>query len=352
MKAVRWYGRGDVRVVDVEPPGPPPAGWVRVRTSACGICGTDVEEFTDGPVVVPVAPHPLTGTCAPLTLGHEAVGVIESAGPGVRLAPGTPVAIDGNVSCGECAHCRRGLATLCTRMASLGQHFDGGLAEYLLAPEFSCFPYDRSLPAEAAVFAEPLSVAVRAVARAGIGVGTDVGVVGAGTIGLLCLQVARRAGAREVTVIEPHAERRKLALRLGADVAVAPEETGAGSDDSAHPTVSVGPEVVLEASGRPASAAAAVRWTAAGGRTVVLSVFPGALPIDMADFLLHEKQVIASLSHSVTADFPTAVSLLERGAVEVAPLVTDRVPLERIVTDGFEALRDDPAGHLKILAVP
>ncbi|HVX44747.1 MAG TPA: alcohol dehydrogenase catalytic domain-containing protein [Mycobacteriales bacterium] len=340
MKAVRWYGRGDVRVLDVDPPGPPPPGWVTLRMTACGICGTDVEEYTDGPVVVPVQPHPLTGTCAPLTLGHETVGVVEAVGEGVTLRPGTAVAVDGNISCGECEHCRRGTATLCPKLGSLGQHFDGGLAEFLLAPEFTCFPYSDGIPADVAVFAEPLSVAVRAVARAGIGVGTDVGIVGAGTIGQLCLQVARRAGARTVTVIEPHPGRRDLALRLGADIAVAPGEPVGG------------PAVVIDASGRAASAAAAVRWTATGGRTVLLSVFPGDLAIDMADFLLREKQVIASLSHSNTDDFPIAVSLLERGEIDVRPLVTDRLPLERIVTDGFKALRDHPGDHLKILAMP
>lgn len=339
MKAVRWYARGDVRVLDVDLPGPPPPGWVRIKVSACGICGTDVEEYTDGPVVAPVHPHPLTGTCAPLTLGHEVVGVVESVGTEVALQPGTAVAVDGILSCGQCVACRRGTATLCPKVAAVGQHFDGGLAEYVLAPAFSCFPYS-GIPAEAAVFAEPLSVAVRAVAKAGIGVGAEVGIVGAGTIGLLCLQVARQAGAGTITVIEPHAERRKLALRLGADAAVLPGEQNGG------------PQVVIDASGRAASAAAAVRWSGTGGRTIVLSVFPGDLAIDMQDFLLREKQVIASLSHSYTDDFPTAVSLLERGKVDVLPLVSDRLPLERIVTDGFEALRDHPGDHLKILAIP
>src|SRR5687768_9547414 len=97
MRAARWYGRGDVRVEDLPDLGAPPAGWVRVTVEACGICGTDVEEFTAGPNVVPVEPHPLTGRCAPLTLGHEAVGVVDVVGDGVDLEPGTRVAVEGNL---------------------------------------------------------------------------------------------------------------------------------------------------------------------------------------------------------------------------------------------------------------
>ena len=99
MLAARWCAREDVRVEEIADPGDPPAGWVRVKIEACGICGTDMEEYRAGPVLVPTEPHPLTGRCAPLTLGHEAVGIVE-VGSG-SLEAGTRVAIETNLFCGQ-----------------------------------------------------------------------------------------------------------------------------------------------------------------------------------------------------------------------------------------------------------
>ena len=105
MRAVRWHGRRDIRVDEVDEPGTPAPGWVRLRVAACGICGTDVEEYRDGPLAVPLEPNPLSGRCAPLTLGHESIGIVEEVGEGVALEPGTSVAVEGNMTCGSCFWC-------------------------------------------------------------------------------------------------------------------------------------------------------------------------------------------------------------------------------------------------------
>ncbi|MGA8115377.1 MAG: alcohol dehydrogenase catalytic domain-containing protein, partial [Actinocatenispora sp.] len=183
----------------VDDPPAPSEGWVLLRVLACGLCGTDVEEYTAGPVLVPTSPHPLTGRCAPLTLGHEFVGAVAAVGAGVTLTPGTTVAVDGNMWCGRCSWCLAGRQNLCPQLAQLGQQADGGLADLVLAPAYSCVPYAGIEPT-VAVFAEPLSVAVRAVARGRVAPGDRVGVAGGGTIGLLTAQAARLAGAATVLV--------------------------------------------------------------------------------------------------------------------------------------------------------
>jgi threonine dehydrogenase-like Zn-dependent dehydrogenase len=104
-----------------------------VKVDACGICGTDVEEYTDGPIIVPTDPHTLSGRCAPLTLGHETVGVVDVAGEGASLQPGTRVAVEANIFCGDCFWCSHHQYQLCSSLASLGLMTDGGLAEYVLA---------------------------------------------------------------------------------------------------------------------------------------------------------------------------------------------------------------------------
>lgn len=349
MLAARWWGRGDVRVEEVEDPGAPPEGWVRVRIEACGICGTDVEEYTEGPIIVPTTPHPLSGRSAPLTLGHEAVGTVESAGAGVELAVGTRVAVEANIFCGTCWWCERRHFQLCPQLASLGLMTDGGLAEVVLAPAFMCIPYSDGVPAESAALAEPLSVAVRAARRGGIALGSTVGVVGSGTVGLLAVQAARVAGATTVVAVDRLESRRALALELGADASVTPEEM---EDAGRDLTGGIGLDVVIEAAGNPLAAAAAVKLVRPGGRAVLLGVFDATVPLDMMDFLLGEKEVVASLSHVYDTDFATAVSLIDRGLINTQRLITDRITLPDVVEQGFKALIAEPGEHLKVIVTP
>lgn len=349
MLAARWWGRGDIRVEDIDEPGSPSPGWVLIRIEACGICGTDVEEFTYGPVVIPTEPHPLSGACPPLVLGHEAVGVVVEAGDGVELAVGTRVAVEANLFCGECFFCRRHEYQLCPQLASLGLMAPGGLAELMLAPAFMCIPYSADVPAENAALAEPLAVAVRAARRGGIGLGSTVAVVGSGTVGLLTQQAARLAGAHTVVAVESLDFRRKLALELGADAAVSLDEASDALNDL---TAGVGADVVIEAAGNPAASAAAVRLVRKGGRAVLLGVFDDAVPVDMMDFLLGEKEVVASLSHIYDSDFATAVAMIDKGLVRTEPLITDRISLGNVVEQGFKALVAEPSAHLKVIVTP
>jgi (R,R)-butanediol dehydrogenase/meso-butanediol dehydrogenase/diacetyl reductase len=349
MLAVRFHGRGDIRVEDIPEPSSPPPGWVRVRVDACGICGTDVEEYTQGPLVVPTTPHELSGRCAPLTLGHEVVGEVVEVGRDVALPVGVRVAVETNMFCGQCRWCSRREFQLCDKLATLGLMADGGLAEQLLAPAYMCIPYDDGVPAEQAALAEPLSVAVRALRRARFSPGMTVGIVGAGAVGLLAMQVARAAGAEAVIVVEPHQSRRDLAMQLGADAAVSPQE----SEEAAQAaTRGAGLDVTVEAGGSPAAAGSAIRLARRGGRCVLLGVFDDTVPVDMTDLLFGEKEVIASLSHVYDVDFVEAVRLIESGRIDVAPLITDRIALSDVVTAGFQPLLQASDEHLKVVVFP
>jgi len=348
MLAARLWGTADLRVEDVADPGEPPAGWARIRVQACGVCGTDLEEFQFGPNIVPTEPHPLTGAMLPLTLGHEAVGVVEAVGAGANLDVGARVAVEGNLYCGTCWWCHRREYQLCEQLAGIGLMMDGGLADVLLAPGYMCIPFSDAVSFEEASLAEPLAVAVRAVARAGIGPGSSVAVVGAGTVGLLTIQVARLAGAKRILAIDTLEQRRRLATQLGADIAVAPDLAESAGREL---TGGVGVDVALEVAGNPAAGTAAVRLARKGGTAVLLGVFDQPMPIDMMDFLMGEKTVLASLSHTYDGDFTRAVSLLEHPDLSLAPLITDRIPLADTVA-GFEALIKSPANHLKVVVLP
>jgi (R,R)-butanediol dehydrogenase/meso-butanediol dehydrogenase/diacetyl reductase len=340
MLAVRWHGRGDVRVEEVPPPAPPGPGEVQLQVRWCGICGTDLEEWLSGPVFIPAAaPHPVTGARAPLVLGHEFAGVVVAAGAGVTgPRPGQRVAVDTIVSCGTCYWCRRGEVTRCPALGALGLHGDGGLAELCNAPARICLPVPDTVADDEAALAEPLAVAVRALRRGGLRPGERVAVVGAGAVGLMAVQAAAAFGADSVAVVEPRPERRALAVRLGAGRAVPPGGAGALEAD-----------VAVECAGTASAVGTALQALRSGGRAVLLSIVTQSAPIAPMDLIRGEKSLIGSLSHVWDQDFREALQLLDRGAVRAAPLITDRIPLNAAVTGGLALLRDEPEKHLKIL---
>src|SRR5580692_4104284 len=343
MLAVRWHARGDVRVEEVPPPAPPGPGELQLQVRWCGICGTDLEEWLSGPVFIPAAvPHPLTGARAPLILGHEFAGVVIAVGAGVTgPLPGQRVAVDTIVSCGSCHWCQRGEVTRCPALGALGLHGDGGLAELCNAPARMCLPVPDTVADDEAALAEPLAVAVRALRRGGLRPGERVAVVGAGAVGLLAVQAALAFGAERVSVVEPLAERRALAVRLGADCAVPPEEAA-----------SLEADVAVECAGTPDGVLTALAALGTGGRAVLLGIITEAVPIVPMDLVRGEKTLIGSLSHVWDEDFRIALGLLGRGAVAAAPLITDRIPLAAAVTGGLALLRDEPEKHVKILVRP
>jgi hypothetical protein len=136
MRAAVWHARNDIRVEDVPAPSAPGPGEVIIRVGACGICGTDLEEYRAGPLFIPTdAPNPLTGRMAPLILGHEFAGEVVEVGRGVtEFRVGDRLAPDVLITCGSCFWCQRHQLSLCDSMAALGLMGDGGLAEYCRLP--------------------------------------------------------------------------------------------------------------------------------------------------------------------------------------------------------------------------
>jgi (R,R)-butanediol dehydrogenase / meso-butanediol dehydrogenase / diacetyl reductase len=340
--ALRWHGRGDVRLDEIEDPPPPGPGEILLRPLWCGICGTDVEEYCSGPLFIPSGePHPLTGRSAPITLGHEFSGEVVDVGPGIeRFRTGDRVAADTLIFCGECYWCKRHQVTLCERLAALGLMADGGLASLCNAPERTLLPVPDDISDEAGALAETLAVAVRALRRGRFVVGESVAVVGAGAVGLMALQAAIAGGASKVSVVEPLPGRRRLATSLGADEVYAPEEAVLAAD------------VVVECSGNEGAVQTAVGAARKAGRVVLVGIYGRPGTLDFLEVVGTEKEIVGSLSHVYDEDFAAAVSLLGRRAVRAEPLVSDRVPLNRALADGIIALMREPEKHLKILIRP
>ena len=353
MRAVRWHGRGDVRL-DLVPDAPTPGpGAIRVRVEWCGICGTDREEWRAGPLFIPtVDRHPLTKTRAPLTLGHEVAGTITDVGHGVReFAEGDTVVLDGLLTCGTCWWCRRHELTLCPNLASIGLHIDGGLAEAITVPATMAIVVPAGLDVETAVLAEPVSVAVRALRRGRLQEGERVLVQGIGMIGLAVLRAARRLGAASVTMAARSSTRRQLALEMGADAVLDPSEPGFIEEVRALHD-GRGPDLVVEAAGSPEACAQAIGAARRGGRVVFLGLPARTGLIDYFELVTTERELIGSLSHVWDEDLAEAVQMLGEGLLHADEVVAARIPLEDTVDVGFASMTRKDLRGVKILVSP
>jgi (R,R)-butanediol dehydrogenase / meso-butanediol dehydrogenase / diacetyl reductase len=340
MRALRWHARGDVRVDEVARPRRDD-GQVLVAVELCGICGSDVAEATAGPHEIPVdAPHALSGRSAPITLGHEVVGTVVEAPPGSAWSPGDRVLPDVVVGCGRCWWCARHEPGLCERLAVLGLHDDGGLAELMVAAADTCVRVPERVGPEVAVFAEPTSVAVRAVRKVDDLVGAVVVVVGAGAIGLLTVQAAFAAGAAEVLAVDPVPARRSLAADLGAGVA-RPEDAEALVGDR-------GADAVFECSGAPGAIGAALALLRRGGSLVCVGIPPATESVDLPAAILAEQRILGSAAHVWDEDVRAAMSMLARGVIQVDGLPVRRVALE----EAARVLLEPPADVVKVVVDP
>jgi (R,R)-butanediol dehydrogenase/meso-butanediol dehydrogenase/diacetyl reductase len=349
MQALRWHAPRDVRIETVPPPAAK-AGEVVVAVAACGLCGSDLHEYLHGPVYIPRRPHPLTGLMPPVTLGHEFSGRVVELGPQVTgLRVGDRVAVNPCLVCGECRWCRSGRQNHCAKLATIGLSCDGALAPLVAAPEYGCHVLPPGVSDEQGAIVEPLAVAAHACRRVRLAAGERVAVIGAGPIGLLVLQVARARGAAWVAVVEPRQDRRALARSLGADAVLDP---GAGDPASAIAGLTDGAraDVTFECVGSVAAFTAAFRAAGKGGRVALVGLVPETVPANALLIVAHEKEIIGSSAY--VDEFTDAIEMLARGQVRVDSLVTARVPLERGLADGIEALLRPDLGHVKILVSP
>jgi len=337
MRAARWHGRRDVRVEDVPIPQVG-RGEILLRVSWCGICGTDVEEYRDGPVVIPVVhPNGITGQQAPITLGHEFAGEVVEVGPGVEdLAVGDRVVPEICLFCGGCFYCRHHQYALCVSWAAIGLHGDGGLAEFVKVPARMCVQLPDEIGDDEAALIETTEVAVRAVRKARVGLGDRVAIVGDGAVGLIALQVARAAGATTALLVGHRAARLELGRRLGADAAIDSRDP-AWQEAVRDLTGGLGVDVAIECGGRAAAIADSIAATRKGGTIVLLAVIGVPIPVNTWPIVEGERTIIGSVQHHFDEDLPVAVSLLASGRVNVRPLISRRIPLERVVDEGFAA---------------
>lgn len=352
MKALVWHDRQSVKIEDVpEPPDPGP-GQVKIEVVWCGICGTDLHEYLGGPLYIPVdAPHPTTGVQAPVILGHEVSGNVISVGQDVsRVKVGDRVALCPIIGCLECRWCRSGQMHICPNIAFLGSSWSGGgFAQYLNVHDYMCYTLPDEVSYEVGALVEPFSATVRAVEQGQIAPGKRVAVVGAGPMGLMTLQAARIAGADETIVLEIAARRQQLARDCGATHVVDPSREDALAAVR-NLTGGDGADIVFECVGAPETGMLAGRLAAPSGRIVVVGVFEEPTLLDYKDLVYGGKTLIGTMGGY--GFYEQAIRVMASGQFDGDALISGKISLDNVISDGFDALINHKAEHVKILVSP
>lgn len=331
MRVARYYEPQDVRLEDVPEPAVG-AGEVKIRVRACSTCGTDVKIFNYGHQHID----------PPRVMGHEIAGEVVDVGADVEgWAAGDRVQVIAAVPCGRCEECTRGRMTICPNQTSVGYHYEGGFAEYLVVPEqvlavdgLNRIPDGVSF-AEASV-AEPLACVLNGQELAAVGPGDDVVVVGAGPIGCLHVRLARSRGAARVFLVELN--RSRLDLSAGVvepDAAICSSETDA-VDAVLKLTDGRGADVVITAAASGQAQEEALLMTARGGRISLFGGLPKDKPtITLDSNLVHYRELtVVGANGSSPSHNQRALELIASGAVPVLDLITHRLPLEQVL-DAF-----------------
>jgi threonine dehydrogenase-like Zn-dependent dehydrogenase len=293
-----------------------------VRVAFCGVCGSDLHRFRGDLPLISVTP------------GHEISGVVDSVAPGVTsIAAGDRVCVEPLVPCGDCRYCRTGHHQLCTRAHYLAGDVDGGFAEFVSVPAMMLHRLPDTIPLDQAALMEPLAVAVHAVRQGGVGAGSSVCVLGAGTIGLLVLQAARAHGAGEVLITAKHAHQAEVASSLGADGVIAADADV--KTEVARWTGGDGVDCVIETVGGHApTPALAMDLARKRGRIVIVGGFAAPQPIDFRQLVMKELLIVGSHTYDynpeMQRDFEVSLGLVASGRVRLEPFTQQHFPLERI----------------------
>lgn len=315
---------GRERIELREMPEPEPsAGKAVVEISHCGICGTDLHAFHSG------EPY------HPAICGHEWAGTISALGPDTgKLREGDRVGIGISPACGGCPECLAGDAAHCSRalLGVLGLNPlaapHGGFARAIAIEAARLYPVHAALSDHDASMLEPATVAVHALRRTPMRLGDSAVVLGAGPIGLLVLQCARIAGAGCSVVVEPNAERAKLARELGATALIDP----ASEDVLERVKQECGPlgaDVVFECAGIPSTIDQSVALARRGGVVSLVGLSTVPAQIAPGSWLAREVRLVASLAY-LHEEFDMAMSLVADGRLRLAPLHTGTVGLDEL----------------------
>jgi L-iditol 2-dehydrogenase len=342
MKAAVLYGKEDVRLEQRPVPEPGP-GEVLFRVQAALTCGTDLKVFRNGGHAKMLK--------VPALFGHEFSGIIEKTGPGVTdWKAGQRVVAANSAPCRECFYCKKEQPNLCEDLLFV----NGAYAEYLLLParivKENLLEIPQKLSFQAAALTEPLACVLRGVQAITPERGETVAILGAGPVGLLFVQLAVKAGTR-VILLGKGAKRLEAALRCGAEriLDLATLEDPVSAVRKATPE-SKGPDVVIEAVGRPQAWSQAISMVRPGGRVLLFGGCPAGTEVALETRRVHYDELsLLSVFHHTPEAIRQSLNLLANGIIKPDLLITRQAPLEELPAILQKMLTDQDAVKTAIL---
>lgn len=308
MKAAVITKPGSIELATVDDPAPGPREVV-VDVAACGLCGTDL--------------HILQGEFAPklpIIPGHEFAGEVVAVGSAVtELGVGARVAVDPSLYCFECHYCRIGRNNLCERWAAIGVTNPGAAAEYVAAPVANCAVLPGHVRTEDAALVEPLSCAVRGYDILRARLASHVLIYGAGTMGLMMLQLAKATGAARVDVVDINPDRLATAAALGCSA------TAGTADEFDRPQ---GWDLVIDATGNAQAIQDGLGRVAKGGTYLQFGVADYATRAVIDPYRIYNQEITITGSMAVLHSYERAAELFATGVVDPEVFISDRLPLD------------------------
>ena len=334
MKAVQVTQPGQITVAEVEMPVPAP-GEALLKVRYAGICGSDLQTFTGNQ---PFASYPRVP-------GHEfSAEVVEINGEAPHLSVGMLVTGNPYVNCGTCYSCRRGLVNCCESNETMGVHRDGAFQEYITMPIERIYP-GRDLDAQQLAMIEPFSIGFHAANRARITAEDKVLVLGAGAIGIFAMLSARVKGA-QVWIADLLDSRLEVARSLGAAGTINLGQVADVEQTARELTAGNGFDVVMEATGVPASFLNAIAAAAFGGRISLIGNGKREVSFNQSAIIRKELDVVGS--RNSLNDFLPLIDHVADGDVDIRPLATSVRPFEETI-HAMQDLLDHPADNVKVL---
>ena len=351
MKALRFHGKHDVRIDEIAAPGDCAPEQVIVKPSLCGICGTDLHEYLAGPIIVPTTPHIFTGAALPQILGHEFAGEVVEVGAAVsHLRPGDRVSIQPQVFPADDYYARRGWGQLSDRNATVGLSWGwGGMGEYALVNGYNAIRLPDDVDDAQGALIEPAAVAVYAVDRGRVGLGSTVLVAGGGPIGILTAMAARLAGAAMVFVSELNPARRSAIAALDFGIrCLDPGDDGMMAALKAETEDGVGVDVAFECVGNERALETCVAAVRRRGVVVQVGLHIGPARVEPTVWAFKDMTIEGMICYPVTI-WPRVIALIRSGMFPVERLITKRIPLDDALKEGFLPLTEKGTAALKIL---
>lgn len=294
---------------------------VKIRVTTVGVCGSDIHYYSEGKIGTQVVKYPFP-------VGHECSGIIEEVGAGVKnVKVGDLVVVDPAIHCGQCDQCLAGRPHTCRNGKFLGcpGQLDGCLADYMVMPDFTCFPVSGKLSPVQAALIEPLSIGVYSVNLAQIeNNNIAVGVFGAGPIGLSILLKLRSNGVNDIGIVDPLSYRLDMAGDLGANYVINPERENVIETVQKHESLLL--DVVFEASGEQEALNNAIKVLKPGGKLVLVGIPPnGQYWFDMD--MIRRKEITLINVRRQNQCVEEAIELVVSGKIQVERMVTHHFSL-------------------------